>query len=354
MVTAQKSTILKKPKATLFIVVASIVAVAFLAFTGLIYVLSPKMPVVQRLVSNYTEFGLFLICTVPFVAFSVFIDHRWGWYTFIIYSSLLAIFSLYQLQFYTGTIAFYAIILLNIANFAGVTFFVSESIRAPYFSDEDRGWRLSKRMPLSLPVKITKSGSQQSSFDTRTLDISETGLMFDLPKKEKANTGDAIEMELQLSDLGKINLKGEVVRIIAESGFKRIGVRLSNNDADTVKRFANFLKERYANRYKFEVPVNLVNSQNTIAGKSWNLSRTGCFVETDKLNLKVDDSVSTEIHYSDSKKVIRPGRIVWINSQSGNSKKGKGFGIEFSDSIYLKPSFALFYFFNVRKNPLRR
>jgi len=156
-----------------------------------------KIPLRLSLFSNATFFLPF------FVSIGLLSVTRFGWFSFLGYCGILFSQNIYS-----------AIILPGLQNFGALfrtfvwmavtIYFVRKDISAPYFKMYPRGWRLQKRNPIEMEVKI--NGETK-----KTRDVSSSGFYVNW---ENCNLELNREVDLEFETARKqLKLKAGVVRI---------------------------------------------------------------------------------------------------------------------------------------------
>ena len=135
---------------------------------------------------------------------------KWGWRLCLAYSTALIIYNVYAFIdkpiLYNLGVIFPAVLFLIV-----LIYFVRPDISAPYFKLYPRGWRLQKRLPLELQVRINQEL-------VTTTDISSAGFYARRGELE-LDTGEEVSLELFDLDNNPIqekvpaDLKGGVVRV---------------------------------------------------------------------------------------------------------------------------------------------
>lgn len=96
---------------------------------------------------------------------------KWGWYLFLFYSLILISFNIYATIKYFTVLNLYSLFESSFV-FLAIVYFLQKDISAPYFKLYPRGWRLEKRKPIQVKLKI-------NSKEFLTRDISDKGFYVD-------------------------------------------------------------------------------------------------------------------------------------------------------------------------------
>lgn len=167
---------------------------------------------------NFLEIFL-LFASIP-VGFGLLLVKRWGWFSFILYSTLLISYNLFGL-IQSKEIFDLAVLGRTVLGTLVVLYFCRKDISAPYFKMYPRGWRFQKRKPIELDVVIDNK-------NYKTKDISGTGVYVETDLNPELNT----ELKLSLKLPNEVlDLTAGVVRIDSEG----IGLAFRNLNPSTKK-----------------------------------------------------------------------------------------------------------------------
>ena len=151
------------------------------------YILSPLGNVLQAAVASgdstdavlgkaLTGFGMlgtFLVVAGPIAGIGIYSGQRWGFVAFFVHAFALLIDSAMRLSH--GSFAYKATILLvDLAVLVAISLVLQEDIRAPFLSEEDRGWRLGKRIAVKGAATVNFGGT---AAEVSLVNISPTGLL---------------------------------------------------------------------------------------------------------------------------------------------------------------------------------
>lgn len=187
---------------------------------SIILILSPVYNLVLKLTAEGWSFKIESILKLQFLFhdyFFLFVPvicgigllrvKKWSWYLFLFYSSVLIFFNLFFTIKNYSKLNVYSL-LESIITFSAMVYFLQKNISAPYFKLYPRGWRLEKRNPLNVKIKLN-----DEEFLTR--DISDKGFYIDL-RNLSLEINEKVEIEIFGTENSKI-FKAGLVRI-DESG----------------------------------------------------------------------------------------------------------------------------------------
>ena len=128
----------------------------------------------------------------PLTAVGIYSGHIWGFALFLAYSgAALAYNSSFLFTQHRNTVV--SIILLNLCIFAVVFYMLRRDLRAPYLAQEQRGWRINRRVVCSVPVQLLCAGQELAAM---TVNVSPTGVLISCPGGAPAIPGDALTLVL--------------------------------------------------------------------------------------------------------------------------------------------------------------
>ncbi|VAX09985.1 hypothetical protein MNBD_GAMMA25-196 [hydrothermal vent metagenome] len=105
--------------------------------------------------------------------------------------------------------------------------------------DKEQENRHFTRIPFDAQVKISKAGQSQS-WNSKLLDICLNGAMIARPEDWLLETGEAIQLELQLGEEDNLCLRMDTT--VAHIGNNRIGLHCQQMDLDTATHLHRLLE----------------------------------------------------------------------------------------------------------------
>ncbi|MCS6985761.1 MAG: PilZ domain-containing protein [Leptospiraceae bacterium] len=341
---------LRRPSFRLFLLVFAATAVLFLAVRYLLPAFLHPYRWFLELQARLGFFGMYLMLLIPAVAVGILLVSKWGWYLFLIFYLQLAVYVALQIPLHTGSSLLWLILLL-VAVFVVVWVLMSRTVREPFFSAEDRGWRLARRIPLKLPTTFFIEGKP---FSAITRDISLTGALVETDELPAGVTLQNVEkIQFTFSGNDNVSLPCEFVRRCEGAEKILFAVKYKKTDPTAYERLRHIFRTKYHNRHLFRKPATLIWPGEKRLAKVYNISRGGCYLETDTDGLKEGDEVMVRIDLAPKMYVERGGEIVWLNPK-GEFGKAKGVGIRFKDSLLMHPIFSLYYLFRIKALPIVR
>ncbi len=342
---------LRRPSFRLFLLVFLITSLLFLGVYYLLPALLHPYAWFLELQARMGLFGIYLMILTPLVAWGIFAVSRWGWYLFLIFYLQLAIYVGLQLPLHTGRGAFWWLLLLLCAVFLAVWVLMSRTVREPFFAAEERGWRISRRLPLKLPARLY-AGDKVATAISR--DISMTGALVELTDSSLNPTLNEIDgIEFQFSQKDSVRLPCRMARFMEKDGQSLVAVFFSKENRQALDLLKALLNSKYENRHLFRKPAMMIWPGEKRVARLYNISRGGCYLEANPDYMKEGDEIIVRIDLGVKTSIERGGTVVWINS-NGDYGKRPGLGIRFNDSLLMHPVFALYYFFRIKGLPLVR
>lgn len=326
----------------------------------------------SRVLALYNPFQIVLNLFLWVVAIGMLMVQRWAYISFLV---LGFSFSAYCLVLLMGNLLgvftyrfggkdYAILLLLSSVTAMFLTNMVRKKLSMPYLALVGRGWRMSQRENLRLPIVMKSSLGVE--IHSVTDNVSTTGCLVPLLDKGEVAfmMGERITCELELepgSGKDPIILSGEVVRLAysERTGTSFAGIAFSeptgeahfsdssdrSNELEAIRKglsvLKNFLDKKYTPRYSVDFPSKVIPltegssvGGEVSEGKLYNLSYSGIYVESDTL-YENDAVLSVEV-YSWVGRIVVEGRVVWGNPDAKFHKK-KGYGFEI----------------NSHKNPIR-
>ena len=147
---------------------------------------------------------------------------RWGWWLFVVYAPLFAIYDLYL--FKTNPILFnIGALAETVVAFAAMAYFLRRDIYAPFLAEEDRGFRDMGRFDITVPIVV-------DDVKRRTRDVSEDGC-FVIWRTCPHEVGHIVTVDLEFGGERFVRESAEIVRKTPE------GVGIYFNRRATIARF---------------------------------------------------------------------------------------------------------------------
>ncbi len=153
---------------------------------------------------------------------------KWGWFAAMAYSGTLIVYNTYIIAVFPTDFN-YGAIARTIVGTLLLIYFGRKDISAPYFKMYPRGWRLQKRPPVRIDLRVNDT-------ERRTCDFSARGFYVEWPECA-LNPNDAVTIRLNL-DGTEQSLRAGVVRV--DPGGAGIAFRGLNRA--TRKKLAAFVK----------------------------------------------------------------------------------------------------------------
>jgi hypothetical protein len=146
---------------------------------------------------------IILLITALLIGIGLLKIKKWGFWLFLFYSPLLIIYNLYVTIKYPAGFNIFALAQALFGTVA-IFYFLRKDISAPYMRMYPRGWRLEKRKPIQIPIRINATAAN-------TKDISPTGVYVDY-----------INSDLQPNEIVNLEFKYEDTLFSIQSGIVRI------------------------------------------------------------------------------------------------------------------------------------
>ena len=289
----------------------------------------PPVIVIERMFQGYGILGSLWLLTAPFVGIALYFIHRAVWYFFLAHSALVLADFLIKwvarpLVFLEGIppLNHLLIVLGNLALVALIAYIIQRDFRSPYFQVLQRSFREHKRVPIR--HRITLNGIQ-SQID----DLSITGCFVSGPVH-----GPSGQVVLRVGEHVEISFKSETLTLAARGEVMREtpagwGLRFLSLSRKERKDVACMLRNRYALRYKVDLPAQWRLDRVVHAARVFDISATGCFLVTEAppLDPGTKAEVSVDVAGTD---VAAKGHVVWVNRATGEHAKPQGFGFRFA------------------------
>jgi Tfp pilus assembly protein PilZ len=255
------------------------------------------------------------------VGVSLYFVSRGTWYVFLFHSGL--VFLDFVIKWIAQPLLMLRTIppLNNLLILAGnlilvalIGYVIQRDFRAPYFQALQRSFREHKRVPIR--HNITLNGEP-----ARIDDLSITGCF--VPGTHPHRVGEEVTVSFRSETL-TLAVKGRIMRETAYG----LGIRFHALGRREKKDIARLLKNRYALRYKADLPAEWSVNHAVHPGRLFDVSTTGCFLAAEVQDLSPGASVSVAVGVG-STDIVARGRIVWVNP-NGEHYKPQGFGLRFS------------------------
>jgi c-di-GMP-binding flagellar brake protein YcgR len=309
------------------------------------------------LVSRSLDFssiiGYLVIVSAVFSGIGIFKIKKWGWFLFHVFSVLIIALSVYRIQTVKNHYA-YIMLMMNITIVITVFYFMSRSIRVPYFSDEFRGWRVDERLPLAFPVEVSTDKSLSKKISTATIDFSERGALIELDHTMLDHClTSTLFIELKLGNAEPMKIESDVVYVKEiPSGKILAGLKFIHLRRRYRNEIKKFIHTRYTPRYACVFNVNVTDSHGrSIKAETVNLSWGGCYIKSTDHSFNAGDRVNCELylHQTEKKKQVSfISEITWLNSKPMYGKP-EGFGIKIKKFTAGRITYLLFLILNRKK-----
>ncbi len=302
--------------------------------------------------------GFTMIVLALCAGIGIYQIRRWGWYCFLAFAVVILAVSAYRIVTVRTAFAF-LIAALNVAVVIGTLYLISRNVRKPYFSNEFRGWRIARRVPLRLPVQLLLNPLTGRSLDATTEDFSELGALIPLANNEPGfSLGQTVRMSIKLENDEPMTIAGEIVQF--RDGSDRaacIGLRFYVDDARR-NRIALFIRHRYTPRYECAFPIDVATaSGNALRGTVSNMSSGGCYVMCSTglplAGEEVECTLYTKERARERATIGFSGTVTWVN-RDGRYDKPRGFGVHIGRVSMGRGAFILLHLFNLRRKALVR
>lgn len=181
-----------------------------LSFIGICYITSPIFNVLFNSIMyndelrnafyRYDNTAVLLLLITPIVGLGILQVRPWGWYSFVLHSLAMLAYNVYNV-FNAGNTYNYVIFYNSVLLLGFCAYFLRREISAPYFADEERGFRRSARQLIEKNVVI--NGHQ-----LKTVDLSDRGLLANWPNCD-LSPGNEVHILIE----GDQPRRGGIVRI---------------------------------------------------------------------------------------------------------------------------------------------
>ncbi len=161
---------MKRPKTLLFFGVLFII-LPLLNYLGLAFRFNLSLFQVKAILREIGKIEIILLLFPVLVGIGLILVKKWGWWLFLFYSITLILNNTITLikDYHMYNIG---ALVQTVLAFAAIFYFLKKDISAPYMKMYPRGWRLEKRNPIQIQVRI-------NSIDKVTKDISDAGFYVD-------------------------------------------------------------------------------------------------------------------------------------------------------------------------------
>jgi hypothetical protein len=287
----------------------------------------PVITVVQRMARGYGTLGAVWLLTAPLMGVALYFVNRVVWYLFLAHSSLVFADIAYKwiarpLLFLHGIPPLNHLLIVcgNLALVALIGYIIQRDFRAPYFQVLQRSFREHKRLPI-------RHGISLDGTHTVMNDLSVTGCFVPSPVEGPGgplvlNAGHMVAVSFSSETL-TLTIQGQVMRE-TPSGW---GIRFLSVSRREKQDIARLLKNRYTLRYKVDLPAQWGLDDPSSAGRTIDISASGCFVSADVYEVEPGRSAVVSVDVGGTR-IAAPGTIVWLNRE-GSHHKPPGFGFHY-------------------------
>jgi hypothetical protein len=300
--------------------VANILLVS--AFLGV-----PVITVIQRLVRGYGTLGAAWLLTAPLMGIALYFVNRVVWYLFLAHSSLVFADVAYKwiarpLLFLHGIPPLNHLLIVcgNLALVALIGYIIQRDFRSPYFQVLQRSFREHKRLPIRHDISLNGMQALMN-------DLSVTGCFVPGPV-----AGPAGPLVLRVGDMVAVSFSSETLTLTTQGQVMREtpwgwGIRFLSVGRREKKDIARLLKNRYALRYKVDLPAQWGLNDPSSTGRTIDISASGCFVNADVYEVEPGQPAVVSVDVGGTR-IAAPGTIVWLNRE-GRHHKPTGFGFHY-------------------------
>ena len=208
----------------------------FIQFIGILFILLPFLNIFQAYWIHNSEFPFFRLTTLlhyfppyvslilffsaPFIGFGILKVKKWAYYGFFIYCSFLILNNFYLLLKFPGIFEVSSFIYSTLSTL-GIVYFLNRDIRSPYLYDEDRGWRIGKRIDPKFSIKVKLNDEE---IILKGIELSRAGCLIELPNNFDFEIGSSYLLEIQNKN-NKFACHGEILRILDEN---KLGIKFAS------------------------------------------------------------------------------------------------------------------------------
>lgn len=299
--------------------------------------------------------GLAMILAPLLSGIGIFLIRPWGWFLYLAFSFFTVGFGLYRI-FSVQSLFAYLISLMNMAIVATSIYVISKNVRTPYLSNEFRGWRIHKRVPLALPVSLLFY-PQDKTIETRTTDLSELGTLIELPADAiTAELGGKVFLKLSLGDIPDMTVQCRIMQMReTEEGSVLLGLKFTRITRANRRAVASFI-DAYSPRYSASIPARIdAGEDGPISGVTLNISSNGCYIAAEGFSLQGGEPVtgSLFIDGEGGKPVTFRGAITWANP-FGDFGKPRGLGVHLQRITNRRLAFYRYLYLKARRSEVVR
>ncbi len=323
-------TIVKRPWIHHVIIWAYIIAPVANVLLVMVFVHVPLARVVQQLFRAYGRLGAIWLLSAPLMGIALYFVNRVVWYLFLAHSSLVFVDWLTKWatnpQLYVRTIPALNHLLIvsgNLALVALIGYIIQRDFRAPYFQTLQRSFREHKRVPIRHRISLD---GVRAVID----DLSITGCFVPAPVHGPSgpltlHAGNEVTISFR-SETVTLTTTGQVMRE-TPSGW---GIRFLSLNGKQKKDVARLLRNRYALRYRVDLPAEWSYDHTVSPARLFDVSSTGAFVAAEVPQLEPGATAAIALDVAGTNVATR-GRVVWVN-RTAEHEKPVGFGLRFDRS----------------------
>ena len=315
-------TTIKRPTIHWFIIFGYIATPFASILLLMIFANVPLSLVIQRIFGVYGYLGTVWMLSAPVVGIGFLFIHKVSWFIFLGHSSLLLVDYVLKWAirpgFYWRTTPSLLNLLVLTGNLALVViigYIVQRDFRAPYFQALNRGWRMSKRVPINHWILINGEKKRIDDISPGGCSATESG--------SGLMAGERVSISYKTEPL-TFECQGEIRRH-GPDGYGIQFLSLPKVKSRAVKRM---IKNRNARRSKVELDGSWSFDNKPQTAKVLNMSEYGCFVQTDVNELSEGKPAVGHVELQDNFHFL-PGRLVWVNRKTEGGRP-VGFGFRFN------------------------
>jgi hypothetical protein len=354
--------------------IAAIFCVPLIGYgiTGLGLEISLLSPL--EIISTYSYPQILVNLILVATGIGMVYQHRWAFLLFVsfgigffLYCWILGALSLFGIYYWNfQNTPFRWSLLVSTAVFLYIVLFVRSEVVKPYFAILSRGWRMSRRETVPIPLHWrSELGMEGVSI---TEDISETGCLIPIDEKAVAglSLGDSISVRLGLSPPhgDELEIEGIPVRFLErwENGRDQsyMGIRFrKENPSENLKKLKTYLAEKFSPRYASDLPVKIRLGEAEYIGQFYNISKSGAYLFWEMRDEKTSDRTIPGVGEDlvlewkwNGFKTEATAEVVWLNPK-GEFGKPKGLGLKWKE-ISGRFSFFLYYLSLIYFDRIRR
>lgn len=197
----------------------------FVIITGIIFIILPLLNLLQAYFIHNSKFPFFRLTTIlyyfppyvslmllviaPIIGIGILKVKKWAYYGFYVYCSFLIINNFLQI-IKSPTIFEISSFIYSTLAILGFAYFLNRDIRSPYLQDEERGWRIGKRLETKFNIKLTLN---DEDLILKGIELSRAGCLIELPHNFEFKISSFYNFELIIVK-ERLLVEGIVLRIV--------------------------------------------------------------------------------------------------------------------------------------------